>query len=123
MSYIIDRVLTAPTIVNAPIDSSDPNNLWSSFTTLLPTHLCDLVVYIHNPSSSGADVLVAIVPENTATTAYSISATEGFTMPIAPGDTLPVGIRVNAGEIFLSGVGIEVDTVVTIASVTGVQAC
>lgn len=123
MSYIIDRVLTVPTQVAAPISSGDPANLWSSFTTLPATALRDLVVYIHNPAASGANVLVALVPDNTATASYSLIASEGLTMSIAPGDTLPIGIRVNAGEIFIAGNGAAIDTVVTIASVTGVQAC
>jgi hypothetical protein len=123
MSYIIDRVLTLPTQVAAPISSGDPANLWSSFTTLPAASLRDLVVYIHNPAGSGANVLVAFVPDNTATASYGLNSTEGLTMSIAPGDTLPIGIRVNAGEIFIAGDSAAVDAVVTIASVTGVQAC
>jgi hypothetical protein len=122
MSYIVDRVLLNPTVVEAPIDSSDPANLWSG-VSIPDAALRDLVVYVHNPAGSGANVFVCLVAKGTATTAYDISSATGLTFPIAPGDTIPIGIRRGAAEIFLAGDGAAVDTLVTIASVTGVQAC
>lgn len=122
MSYIIDRVLNPPETIAVPSSASNPINLWSSIT-LPATSLRDLVVYLHNPAGSGANLYVGLYVEDTAVTGAVVSASEGLTFTVVPGDTFPLGIRRGAGEIFLTGNAAAINIEVTIASVTGVQAC
>ena len=122
MSYIIDRVLNSPEIIAVPSSASNPINLWSSIT-LSDTSLRDLVVYLHNPAASGANLYVGLYAEDTAVSGAVVSSVEGLTFTVVPGDTFPLGIRRGAGEIFLTANGAAINIEVTIASVTGVQAC
>jgi hypothetical protein len=123
MSYIVDRILNSPETIAVPSSASDPINLWSSIAALPATSLQDLVVYLHNPAGSGANLYVGLFREDTAVTATVVSISEGLTFTVVPGDTFPLGIRRGAGEIFLTGNGAAINIEVTIASVTGVQAC
>lgn len=123
MSYIIDRVLNSPETIAVPSSAGNPINLWSSITALADTSLRDLVVYLHNPAASGANLYVGLYREDTAVSGVVVSSVEGLTFTVVPGDTFPLGIRRGAGEVFLTGNGAAINIEVTIASVTGVQAC
>jgi hypothetical protein len=122
MSYIIDRVLIDPTRIEIPSSAGDPIDLWLN-VSLPATSLRDLVVYIHNPEVAVVDVLIAIVKPETVVTSYTLNSSEGLVIKVAPGDTLPIGIRRGAGNIFLAGDGATSEISVGIEAVTGVQAC
>ena len=122
MSYIIDRNKVNPTLVAVPDSGDPPINLWSSLPSLTDS-LRDLVVFLHNPASSGADLYIGLYTEDTAVAGVDVNATEGLTFTVVPGDTFPLGIRRTAGEVFLTANGAAINIVVTVSSVTGVQAC
>jgi hypothetical protein len=117
MSYVLDQILiegTAVTATSSAVGSTDVLATVGGGSTVNS----DLVVHIHNPSTSAADLLVGF--SKTATTSLTLSRTTGLTAPIPPGATYSAGLRRNAGKIWIAGDLASLSVVVTVASITSV---
>ena len=118
MSYVLDRVLIDPTVVTATssaIGSVDVLATVGEGSTVNS----DLVVHIVNPSNSAVDLLVGI--SKTATTSLTIAKDNGLIASVPPGSSYPVGLRKNAGKIWIAGDLAAIDVVVTVSSITSVN--
>jgi hypothetical protein len=112
MSYVIDEVKAVPTVITTTSSTNVLAN--GAFSAIASTS--DLAISIHNPLTAAFNALVGL--STPTATALTLSGTAGLIAQIPPGGTYTVGLRRNAGTLFVAGNGGEVNLVVTVSAIT-----